>query len=106
MSNSIPTMEEISQIVQDLNGETIDLGEHYLTPFTFNSNGFECMVEFMGVSVWNDADEERDYGLEEGMWHSAVDENGDEMREDLKEFLLKEAREITIALSKFLQEEV
>ncbi len=44
--------------------------------------------------------------LEEGMWHSAVDENGDEMREDLKEFLLKEAREITIALSKFLQEEV
>jgi hypothetical protein len=40
------------------------------------------------------------------MWHSAMDENGEEMREDLKGFLLKEAREITIALSKFLQEEV
>lgn len=71
-------------IVEDLNNEVSERnGLDYYSPFEFKSIGWQgSAVYFMGVFLWSDENDERDY-IE-----------GSDEKEDLKAFIIKQSLKI------------
>lgn len=74
---------EALKLVRTLNNESFVSGSSldFLDPFEYMSNGNECAIAFMGVKLWTEGDDERD-------WVSNY------KREPLREFIIKESTKI------------
>jgi hypothetical protein len=74
------------QITNDLNCEAyIDNGKEYYMPFTYVSMGHECLIEFMGVPIWDSDNDDREW-------------IGEDDKESLRKYLLRQSKEILIDL--------
>ncbi len=56
--------------------------------FELHSNGYVSCIEFLGIQIWNDDDDDRDYDEETDTY------------EDLSDYLLRTARDLVIKISK------
>lgn len=63
----------------------IDNGKEYYMPFNYVSNGDMCLIEFMGIPIWDSGNDGRE-------WIS------EDEQEPLREYLLKQSKEIVIDL--------
>lgn len=58
-----------------------DVSHHYMLEFM--SNGDACLIEFMGIQVWNSEDDEREY-----------DDDKDDFAESIDKFVFNEMNKI------------
>ena len=91
MSNENLSLQEVSDIVGDINGE---LGEpwwdrgHNLSVCT---NGWVILVELGNLHLWDSDDDTREYVYDDSGGVIITDE-GYEMRESLRSYLVKELK--------------
>lgn len=71
-------------IVEDLNNDIEERGDlEYYAPFEFKSNGWQSSaISFMGVFIWTEENDERDY----------VDETDE--KESLRNFIIRQSKMI------------
>jgi hypothetical protein len=79
---------EIVNVVSILNNEIFDAWANEEYPaFEFSSCGMECQVLFLGISIWQESEDEREYTFEDE-------------KESLDLFLRRKAMEIVQNISK------
>lgn len=109
MSNENLTIAEVSTIIVDINNSFSDRiyeacnSEDYFELFTVESNGSVIVVKCLGYYVWNDEDDTRSY-LYDDTGEAVLNEEGEECREGLKDYLLKEFNKIVGMLNLCLGE--
>lgn len=58
-------IEQINRIITILNNEFFqeDYNGKYsgYSPYTYSSDGYTCIVKFMGIDIWNSEDDEREF---------------------------------------------
>lgn len=76
-------VKQVLDIVEDLNNDVAERGGlEYYSPFEFKSIGRHSAVYFMGVFIWTEENDERNY-------IGDTDE-----KEPLREFIIKQAENI------------
>lgn len=76
-------IEEVSNIIWELNCEAYEYFEEDCL-FSLKSGGNTILVNFLGVNIWNSDDDMRGY----------IDEDNQEEKEPLDQYLTKEASRI------------
>jgi hypothetical protein len=80
--------EEALALVEELNNEAITDLEHYC-PFEFKSRGWNnSAIYFMGIILWTDDNDEREYI------------GGTDIQESLRDYIVRESKVILEDLSK------
>ena len=80
--------EEALALVEELNNEAITDLEHYC-PFEFKSSGWNnSAIYFMGIILWTDDNDEREYI------------GGTDIQESLRDYIVRESKVILEDLSK------
>ena len=93
MSNSNPTLEEILEAVNQLEcGISTTLYEEGLG-FIVSTQRGQHSIKFLGVTLWNADWDERPY-IKDQDGEVILDEEGEESREDLTEYLLDKIEKI------------
>lgn len=107
MSNANPTMEEIVQVVDNVNGSFSDVLYHkctHLEPptlLTIERGDYVTLVKCLGDIIWNTEDDYRDYLFDDETGEEILDEEGDEIKEDLEEYFIKKFKGIVEMVSFF-----
>ena len=81
-------IQEALELVESLNNETYLDGKSldYIMPFNFESDGHTCAISFLGITLWDDDNDDREW-LE-----------GDEV-EPLRDFIIREAKKILVDIN-------
>lgn len=83
--------QEALKLVESLNNETFldGVSLEWIEPFTYESNGYQCKISFLGVSLWNNANDDREW-------------MDDDEKEHLRKFIVREAKKILADINRRL----
>lgn len=92
MSNENLSLHEVADVVEGINTE---LGEPWWDKgynLSAHTNGFQMCVCLGDLYLWDDTDDQRDYVYDDKNDDHLITEEGYEMRESLRSYLVKELK--------------
>ena len=84
-------IQEALKLVESLNNETFldGVSLEWIEPFNFESNGYQCKISFLGIILWDDDNDDREWL-----------EDNDDKKEPLRNFIIREAKKVLADMNK------
>jgi hypothetical protein len=84
-------IQEALKLVESLNNETFldGVSLECIEPFNFESNGYQCKISFLGIALWDDDNDDREW----------LEDNDDE-KEPLRNFIIRETKKVLADINK------